>query len=220
MKKWIFVVFILMMISGYGQRTVTIGSQVWMADNLDIGQKISVLTQQTNNGQIEKWCYNDLEANCEKFGGWYQWGEAMEYLSLEGSRGICPEGFHIPTYDEWMILAQTCGGMENAGKALNELSPLYWRQLIGRDVYRSDNSTGFTARGGGYIYKTRSLNQLYYAYFWSSSIRPYSMVYGYEQYYNIPGQFQVAFVTCYSNPAAGFMMRPPTDAFQVRCIKD
>lgn len=55
---------------------------------------------QRNNGVIEKYCYDNKSANCNKFGGLYQWNEAMQYVTTEGTRGICPEGWHIPTLSE------------------------------------------------------------------------------------------------------------------------
>jgi uncharacterized protein (TIGR02145 family) len=51
----------------------------------------------TNNSIIEKWCYNNSDANCTTYGGLYHWDEAMRYLVAEGSQGICPTGWHIPT---------------------------------------------------------------------------------------------------------------------------
>ena len=61
--------------------TVLIGTQRWFAQNLNVGTRINGSLSQTNNGTIEKYCYNDLEANCNTHGGLYQWDEAMQYLT-------------------------------------------------------------------------------------------------------------------------------------------
>ena len=61
-------------------------------------------TEQTNNSITEKYCYNNDEANCNTYGALYQWNEAMQYATTEGSQGICPTGSHIPTDNDWKIL--------------------------------------------------------------------------------------------------------------------
>ena len=76
-----------------------------MAENLNVGTRISGSSNQTNNSIIEKYCYDDLEANCNTYGGLYQWDEAMQYSATEGVKGICPTGWHLPTDAEWTTLA-------------------------------------------------------------------------------------------------------------------
>jgi uncharacterized protein (TIGR02145 family) len=90
-----------------------------MKENLDVGTMlegnlIQTTNRQTNNGIIEKYCYDDDTANCSIYGGLYQWDEAMQYVSTPGARGICPEGWHIPTYPEFQTLIATVGGDGNA----------------------------------------------------------------------------------------------------------
>jgi uncharacterized protein (TIGR02145 family) len=85
--------------------TVHIGHQCWMAENLNVGSKLSsAASEPSNNGVIEKWCYDNSTAICDSEGGLYTWEEAMEYSSHEGGRGICPAGWHIPTDTEWHAL--------------------------------------------------------------------------------------------------------------------
>ncbi len=96
------------MIVNYGGQiynTVFIGEQCWLKENLNIGVRINVSQDMTDNQTIEKYCYDDNENNCEIYGGLYQWDEIMQYISTEGSQGICPYGWHIPTDDEWCELA-------------------------------------------------------------------------------------------------------------------
>jgi len=53
---------------------------------------------------MEKYCYNSDTNNCTIFGGLYQWDEMMQYNTQQGVQGICPQGWHIPTDEEWKIL--------------------------------------------------------------------------------------------------------------------
>ncbi|MCK4665089.1 MAG: hypothetical protein KAT68_19630, partial [Bacteroidales bacterium] len=55
---------------------------------------------------IEKYCYDDNESNCDEYGGLYQWYEMIKYIHvpIQGTQGICPDGWHIPTDSEWKIL--------------------------------------------------------------------------------------------------------------------
>jgi len=85
--------------------TVQIDTQCWMAENINIGTKVDGVVTQTNNGVIEKYCYDNLEENCDEYGAFYQWDEAMEYSTEEGVQGICPEGWHLATKMEWHQMA-------------------------------------------------------------------------------------------------------------------
>ena len=138
-------------------RTVKIGEQVWMAENL--------------NYEIEgSYCYKDDSKNCEKYGRLYKWNVAMT---------ACPRGWHLPTMAEFETLFDAVGGKEAAGRMLKSISG--WRDDgNGTDAFgfsalpagiRRDN--GFFSYGG------------YRAYFWSSTknddFDAYSMalIYGY-----------------------------------------
>jgi uncharacterized protein (TIGR02145 family) len=95
----------------------TCGTQVWMTANMNTGTQV---TQATTQSAGQKWCYNDVAANCTTYGGLYQWASAMNLPSSENSvlhygtnlpncdpcgsggvQGICPAGYHIPTDLEW-----------------------------------------------------------------------------------------------------------------------
>ncbi len=89
---------------GQAYNTVIIGMQCWMAENLNIGTMINGSQNMTEGGGIEKYCYDDTTGNCETYGGLYQWNEMMNYDTTEGTQGICPPGWHIPTNEEWKQL--------------------------------------------------------------------------------------------------------------------
>ena len=84
--------------------TVLIGEQCWLAKNLNIGKQIPHVQISTNNDTIEKYCYQNSKSNCDYFGGLYKWDELMQYSDIEGGQGICPEGWRIPTTDDFMEL--------------------------------------------------------------------------------------------------------------------
>lgn len=85
---------------GRTYRTLTYKNQTWMAENIAIGATINSNEQLENNGIIEKYIYEDDEKNAAK-GGLYTWDEAMQYSIAAGSQGICPQGWHLPTDEEW-----------------------------------------------------------------------------------------------------------------------
>ena len=90
--------------SGKSYNTVIIGTQCWMAENLNVGTRIDGLNEQIDNSIIEKYCYDDLESNCDTYGGLYQWDEMMQYSTEEGTQGICPMGWHLPDDEQWKTL--------------------------------------------------------------------------------------------------------------------
>lgn len=144
--------------------TVQIGEQCWMAENLDVGSMINGGTNQANNAIIEKYCYNNDPNNCSEYGGLYQWDEMMDYDTLEGVQGICPEGWHIATYLDWEILEDFLGGYQIAGGKMKVADTTYWMSPnIG-----ATNSSGFSALGAGYQAWGDSYGHREYALIWSS----------------------------------------------------
>lgn len=161
---------------GQSYNTVQIGSQCWMAANLNIGTMINGNSNQTNNGIIEKYCYGNSTANCNVYGGLYQWNEMMQYSLIPGDKGICPSGWHLPTDAEWCTLEQEvdpsipCAEIGwrgvNGGGKLKEAGTTHWLS----PNTGATNSSGFTALPGG----TRSASGIFstitnYGNFWSAS---------------------------------------------------
>jgi len=106
--------------AGKTYHTVLIGNQCWLKENLDIGTRINGSVDQSNNGIIEKYCGNDDTAACSKYGGFYLWDEAMQYSKVEGSQGICPSGWHLPTNAEYSTLITSVGSDGNKLKAIGQ----------------------------------------------------------------------------------------------------
>jgi uncharacterized protein (TIGR02145 family) len=146
--------------SGKTYHTIQIGSQCWLKENLDIGTRITGSVNQTNNSTIEKYCYNDDSANCTTYGGLYQWNEAMQYVITSGTKGICPEGWHLPTYGELQTLGTAIGGNGNELKAIGQ----------GTGSGAGTNTSGFSALLTGYRYNDGYFYNLGgNALFWSST---------------------------------------------------
>lgn len=144
---------------GKTYHTVQIGDQCWLRENLDIGNMIQGSEEQTDNSTIEKYCYDNNPTNCEIYGGLYQWNEAMQYVTTEGAKGICPDGWHIPTLTEFETLSTTVGGDGNALKAIG--------QGTGDGV--GTNTSGFSVLLSGSRLEEGNIDFLgYLAYFWSS----------------------------------------------------
>lgn len=117
---------------GMDYNPIQIGDQCWLDKNMDIGNHIDFKTLSSNNGIIEKYCLYNNPDYCEPYGGLYQWREAMQYSTVEKAKGICPPGWHIPSYSEFSELNRT---IEYNSKLL----------------FNYINSTGFRALLAGYL---------------------------------------------------------------------
>ncbi len=100
--------------------TKQIGTQCWMTQNLNFGQRVDGSTNQASasNTSAEKYCYNNDPAKCLSDGALYQWHTAMAFpqtcnnhlntspcVENNPHQGICPSGWHLPTFSELQILA-------------------------------------------------------------------------------------------------------------------
>ncbi len=140
--------------NGQIYHTVQIGNQCWLIENLNVGTRINGSKEQTDNGIIEKYCYKNDHANCDIYGGLYQWNELMQYTNTQGTQGICPPGWHIPTDKELTTLISYLGGEDFAGGRMKEVNTTHW--LFPNTG--ATNSKGFTALPGGF----RNSNRYFY----------------------------------------------------------
>jgi uncharacterized protein (TIGR02145 family) len=156
---------------GITYHTVLIGTQCWLRENLNIGTMISGTQEQTNNSLIEKYCYNNLESNCDIYGGMYQWNEIMQYVTTPGAQGICPPGWHIPTDPAWTTLITNLGGTVIAGGKMKTTGNVE----DGTGLWRypntgASNESGFSSEGAGYRNNDGTFRVLGYStYYWSST---------------------------------------------------
>jgi uncharacterized protein (TIGR02145 family) len=147
---------------GQSYNTVQIGSQCWMAENLNYGVRINAGTDMLDNGIVEKYCYDDDPNNCDLYGGIYQWDEIMNHTILEGYRGICPEGWHVPSDADWCTLEQAVDPTINC-------TAIFWRGTDGGTKLKSGGSSGFEGLLAGHIFMTSSSQLGDFGYFWTSS---------------------------------------------------
>ena len=125
--------------------TVQIGEQIWMAENL---KSLHYSDGSTISGI---YAYNDNESNVAGYGRLYTWdaimnGESSSNNNPSDVQGVCPTGWHVPSLSEWTELTNQIGGLDDYGGDLREVGTTYW-------YYPNEgatNSTGFSARGGGY----------------------------------------------------------------------
>jgi len=183
---------------------VRIGKQVWMAENLNVGEKINGKDAQKDNGRIEKYCYNNKASNCTVYGGLYQWNEAMQYVKSIGTQGICLDGWHIPTDDEWDELVDYLGGSGVAGGKMKEAGNAHWRS----SNTGATNSSGFTGLPGGYRgYSSGSFGNLGDdGHFWSSAEDDGSNAWSRALYYTLDDVYRNIPYKPYG--------------FSVRCLQD
>ncbi|MCF0223938.1 MAG: hypothetical protein HUK20_06685, partial [Fibrobacter sp.] len=105
--------------NGIIYKTVTIGAQTWMAENLNYDDSVS-----TPNLKGGNWCYDNKGENCEIYGRLYTWTAAMNLDSMYNEKhagdlvqtkhqGICPNGWHIPDSTEWNTLVNYVDGLDD-----------------------------------------------------------------------------------------------------------
>lgn len=128
---------------GKRYRTVKIGNQCWMADNL-------------NFFVTDSRCYDDNFGNCDRYGRLYNWQQAVGSWEDDIIRGVCPEGWHIPSRNEWIVFQQQATGQAMRSQ-LND-----W--LVKDEASLATNANRFSALpGGGYFFSyhtTIGSNQL------------------------------------------------------------
>ena len=181
---------------GQTYKTVKIGDQVWMAENL--------------NYEVDSsFCYNDSAEYCEKYGRLYRWAAAIGRSEREcGYRNtcyspsglsVCPSGWHLPSMKEWGTLFNAVGGSSTAGKMLKSTSG--WN-----DGGNGTDAFGFSAFPAG-----RRIDNGYFeneggnAYFWSST-----------DYYSLE-----AYLTyLYYNDGAYQYGNAKYCGYSVRCLKN
>jgi uncharacterized protein (TIGR02145 family) len=203
--------------------TVKIGSQCWMAENLNTGIMINGGSNQSDNSAIEKYCYNNATSNCDIYGGLYQWNEMMHYITTEGIQGICPEGWHLPANSEWELIRTYLGGELVAGGKMKEIGTAHWNPPnVG-----ATNESGFTALPAGY----RNINGNFMTIgsdgqFWSSSNFSSNNALKWQLGFDSPGfgtnnddkNFGLS-VRCLNNtpvnqpPSVPFNLQPPDESY-------
>ncbi len=198
---------------GQSYPTVEIGGKCWMASSLNIGTQITGSTNASDNGTIEKFCYNDVADSCAIYGGMYQWTEAMNYSTTESSQGICPNGWHIPSDGEVKQLEISLG--MQVDDANNENS---WRgsiEGVGTQM-KEGGTSGFDIKMAGVrnssgVFQYGIGNTFEFGYIWASTE---AMTYPSETH---------AYRRCFRTASAGvgrYDTFPKQYSYSIRCIKN
>jgi uncharacterized protein (TIGR02145 family) len=203
-------------------KTIQIGSQTWMAENLrttryNNGDLIGTTSPDTLDisGETEpkyQWAYDSEECSADIFGRLYTW------YAITDTRGVCPTGWHVPTIDEWVILYNPygVGYGEIAGAELMETGTTHWN----RSDITGTNETGFTAlpgglRGGSGAFININNIGNYYGFYWSSTGFMYSDDPPRPQAYFYPIPITHSF-----NLSPMGQIKMKGNGFSIRCIKD
>jgi uncharacterized protein (TIGR02145 family) len=192
-------------IDGNTYKTVTIGTQTWMAENLRVarykdGTAIPLVTDATSWANLTTpgfcWYNNDEATYKATYGALYNW-----YTVSTGN--LCPAGWHVPTNDEWITLATYSGGSSPDGGKIKETGTAHWSS----PNTGATNETGFSALPGGFRY----LNGVFdtfgqVGYWWTATENNASWA-----YYRRLHHDSIFFGTPYY---------VKVDGFSVRCLKD
>ena len=130
--------------SDYTGKSVTV-----MAENLNIGEMVLGENNQNDDTKIERYCYNNDTTKCDEFGGLYQWAEMMQLpsrcntescadLIQENHRGICPKGWRLFTWDDYIVVNGYKDKYNDGVKGL--------RSMYG---FLGTNQSGFSLTGAG-----------------------------------------------------------------------
>lgn len=183
----------------------TIGTQQWMAENLKVTHY--------NDGTIipfvldnETWSLTKEGAYCvsNEKSHYYKdtYGALYNFYAVIDSRKICPDGWHVPTANEWEILINFLGGVDAAGKQMRKTDTNLWQFKL-MDV---NNSIGFSAVPAGGRGRMGSFGEVgFYATWWSSTSEDSIFAWHYGLY---PNKNNIRY-----NPGH------KASGFSVRCIK-
>ena len=167
-------------IEGNTYKSVLIGTQTWMAENLKTSKfndGTSIPLETDNKAWINLtssgfcWYNNDQVTNGNTYGALYNWFAIS--TTTNGSRNVCPAGWHIPTDTDWTILTTYLEGESIAGGKLKETGTTHWF----KPNTGATNKTGFTALPGGgrfFTYVSGAIIAIFSNYgtdclFWSST---------------------------------------------------
>lgn len=154
-------------INGNLYKTIKIGEQIWMAENLKVtkyrnGDLIPQVQEENEWSQLTTgaFCLNeDIEDYKNTYGSLYN------YFAIIDNRNIAPEGWHVPTREEWLELENYLGGQQYAGTLMKDIEPGLWQTNI-----EASNNSGFAAIPAGGRGRLGDPSDVgYYATWWSST---------------------------------------------------
>jgi uncharacterized protein (TIGR02145 family) len=195
-------------IEGNTYTTITIGDQVWMAENL----KTSTFSDGTPIQKVEdyeEWANLTLPAYC-----WYNndslnsddFGALYNCYTIETEK-LCPDGWHVPTDEDWIELETALGGAGIAGGAMKESGTAHWKT----PNTLASNESGFTALPGGYRSYNGTFNLMRIeSYWWSTSEKNWYGLTNTVIYRNLKYDDQILIR----------LVAEKANGFSVRCVKN
>jgi len=193
---------------GNSYATIAICSQCWMRQNLRVGRfRGAVQGGMSDDGLVDKYCPDDVEARCAGEGGLYEWGEVMGWSRTPRARGLCPTGWHVPTDEEWMTLEMALG-MTRGEANTRGLS----RGTDQGDQLRVGGGSGFDALMVGGFFQASPAPYDFVddgtgAYFWTSTS-------------TLTAGNAWARIIRSSSSGVTRSVYPQVDAYSVRCLRD
>jgi uncharacterized protein (TIGR02145 family) len=189
-------------------KTVKIGDQVWMAENLKT-------THYSDGTEITEGIYTYSNNIHEAQGKHYNWYTAMNKtqgvynMTPNGNhQGVCPEGWHIPSKQELEYLVNFNGGPQEAGAKLKEAGTEHWKA----PNEGATNESGFTALPAGWAYEGGGSNLGNTAVIWSkTSAGGPSVDSGIKAW---------KLILNYNNTVAWISSTEKVSNYSVRCLKD
>jgi uncharacterized protein (TIGR02145 family) len=185
-------------------KTIRIGNQVWMAENLrttklNDGTPIPLVTDNKIWSDLATpgYClyYNQIEQG-NTFGALYNW-----FVIHTGK--LCPIGWHVPTDSEWTTFSTYLGGANKSGGKLKETGTVHWASPNAG----ATNEVGFFALPGGYIGSNGTFDEVgHYGYWWSSTEYSTKRAFSRTLYYLYDPVYR--------------SKESKKDGFSVRCIRD
>ena len=156
---------------GNSYKTVKIGTQTWMAENLKVskysdGTTIPNIIDNAQWSQLTTgaWSYyNNDAANNAKYGKLYNWYAVSK--TSNGNKNVCPTGWHVPTDAEWKVLTDYLGGDSIAGGKLKEVGTTSWKS----PNTDATNTSLFTGLPGGSRSNNGNYDFIGFTGFWWSS---------------------------------------------------
>jgi uncharacterized protein (TIGR02145 family) len=195
---------------GQTYKTVKIGNQIWMAENLKTtkfndGTAIPLVTDASAWGALTTpsycWYNNDATNYKATYGALYNW--YVVDVTSNGGKNVCPKGWHVPSSAEWATLTSYLGGDSIAGDKLKETGIIHWHT----PKTNATNESGFTALPNGYRYNNgRYYHVGIYGIWWSSTEYSTTDAWHMLMEYNIPEVIIYHYIKQFG--------------LSVRCIKD
>jgi uncharacterized protein (TIGR02145 family) len=195
---------------GTPYKSVLLAGKTWMAENLNFAAEGSV-------------CYEEDPANCDKYGRLYDWQTAMAFFeptcnkidcsswtTENNHKGICPNGWHVPSSAEFQALVTFAGGTSTAGRVLKAKSG--WTDSEGNPSGNGEDLLGFSA-----LPSVTTDYGLPLSFFWSSTIND-NTINDRTNEYSRTNAYGLSIMSTYTSATVSYSGK--SSFYSLRCVKD